>query len=84
VVVLDVLSWPAGSRPHIYLEPPFIAPSLDLYASFQNLGTSDEWLLLDGHSPVADDGLLSWTGRVWNRDRQLLASGGGQSVFRHT
>jgi acyl-CoA thioesterase-2 len=84
LVVLDVLSWPAGSRPHAYLEPPFIAPSLDLYASFQHSGASSDWLLLDGHSPVAADGLLSWTGRVWSRDRQLITSGGGQAVFRHT
>jgi acyl-CoA thioesterase-2 len=84
LVVLDVLSWPAGSRPHAYLEPPFIAPSLDLYASFQQAGTDEEWLLLDGHSPVADDGLLSWNGRIWTRGRKLVASGGGQAVFRHT
>jgi acyl-CoA thioesterase-2 len=84
LVVLDVMSWPAGSRPHAYLEPPFIAPSLDLYVSFHRSGTSHDWLLLDGHSPVARDGLLSWHGRVWTRDQQLLASGGGQAVFRHT
>ena len=84
LIVLDVGSWPAGSRPHMYLEPPFIAPSLDLYASFQYSGTASEWLLLDAHSPVAQGGLLSWTGRVWSRQRRLLASGGGQAVFRHT
>jgi acyl-CoA thioesterase len=84
LIVLDVGSWPAGSRPHAYLDPPFIAPSLDLYASFQHSGVSSEWLLLDAHSPVAGDGLLSWTGRVWSRDRRLIASGGGQAVFRHT
>ena len=84
LIVLDVGSWPAGSRPHAYLEPPFIAPSLDLYASFQSPGSSSEWLLLDAHSPVAQGGLLSWTGRVWSRQRRLIASGGGQAVFRHT
>jgi acyl-CoA thioesterase II len=84
LIVLDVGSWPAGSRPHMYLEPPFIAPSLDLYASFQYPGSSSEWMLLDAHSPVAHAGLLSWTGRVWSDDRRLLASGGGQAVFRHT
>jgi len=82
LVVLDVGSWPAGSRPHAYAEPPFIAPSLDLYASFQQPGVSSEWLLLDAHSPVASAGLLSWTGRIWSRERRLVASGGGQAVFR--
>ena len=84
LIVLDVGSWPAGSRPHAYRDPPYIAPSLDLYASFQYPGGSSEWLLLDAHSPVAQGGLLSWTGRVWSRDRRLVASGGGQAVFRHT
>ncbi len=84
LIVLDVGSWPAGSRPHAHLDPPYIAPSLDLYASFQFPGASSEWLLLDAHSPVAHGGLLSWTGRVWSRDRRLIASGGGQAVFRHT
>ena len=84
LIVLDVGSWPAGSRPHMYLEPPYIAPSLDLYASFQYPGGSSEWLLLDAHSPVAHGGLLSWTGRVWSKERRLIASGGGQAVFRHT
>ncbi|HVT42679.1 MAG TPA: hypothetical protein VHD39_06815, partial [Acidimicrobiales bacterium] len=84
LIVLDVGSWPAGSRPHVYLEPPFIAPSLDLYASFQYPGSDSPWILLDAHSPVAHAGLLSWTGRVWSEDRHLIASGGGQAVFRHT
>jgi acyl-CoA thioesterase II len=84
LIVLDVGSWPAGSRPHAHLEPPFIAPSLDLYASFQHPGSAAEWLLIDAHSPVARGGLLSWTGRIWSEDRRLVASGGGQAVFRHT
>jgi acyl-CoA thioesterase II len=84
LIVLDVMSWPAGSRPHAYLEPPFIAPSLDLYAAFTQPGTEEDWLLIDGHSPVAEGGLLSWTGRVWGRSGRLIAHGGGQAVFRHT
>ena len=49
-------TWGAG-RPGrgrtCHLEPPFIAPSLDLYASFQYPGSTSEWMLLDAHSPVA-------------------------------
>ena len=84
VVVLDVGSWPAGHRPHAHRDHGFIAPSLDLYASFQDPPGSSGWLLLDAHSPVARDGLLSWTGRIWSERRSLMASGGGQAVFRHT
>ena len=84
LIVLDVGSWPAGSRPHAYLDPPYIAPSLDLYASFQHPGGSSEWLLLDAHSPGRAGGPAVWTGRVWSKDRRMIASGGGQAVFRHT
>jgi acyl-CoA thioesterase II len=84
LVLLDVMSWPAGGRPHAHADPPFIAPSLDLYTSFQHAGAPTDWILLDGHAPVAADGLLSWNGRLWSRSRQLIASGGGQAVFRHT
>ncbi len=82
LVVLDVGSWPSGSRPHAYRQPPYIAPSLDLYAAFHGRGQRSEWLLLDAHSPLAQDGMLAWTGRVWSQDRRLLASGGGQALFR--
>ena len=82
LVVLDVGSWPSGSRPHAYRQPAYIAPSLDLYAAFHGPGHHSEWLLLDAHSPLAQDGMLAWTGRVWSEDRRLLASGGGQALFR--
>jgi acyl-CoA thioesterase-2 len=84
LILLDVGSWPAGSRPHAYAEPPFIAPSLDLYAAFHHTGSASDWVLIDAHSPVAGDGLLGWTGRLWSEDRHLIASGGGQALFRHT
>ncbi len=82
LVVLDVGSWPSGSRPHAYLDPGYIAPSLDLYAAFHGPGHESEWVLLDAHSPLAQHGMLAWTGRVWSEDRRLLASGGGQALFR--
>ena len=63
-------------------EPPYIAPSLDLYASFQYPGSSSDWLLLDAHSPVAHAGLLSWTGRVWSRARWSLTLARGARFWR--
>ena len=84
LIVLDVGSWPAGSRPHMYLDPPYIAPSLDLYASFQYPGFIVGVALVGCAFAGRAGGLLSWTGRVWSRERRLVASGGGQAVFRHT
>ena len=82
VVLIDVQSWPAAHRPHAWKQAPVYAPSLDLYVAFHEPAPWGEWLLTDGHSAVAADGLMSWTGRLWGRDRQLLASGGGQLLVR--
>ena len=84
LIVLDVVSWPAGSRPHAHTEPSVHRPQPRPLRGVSTPRPSDDWLLLDGHSPVAGDGLMSWTGRIWTRDRHLVASGGGQAVFRHT
>ena len=84
LIVLDVRSWPAGHRPHAHLEQGFIAPSLDLYASFQHPAHGREWLLLDGHSPVAEAGCCRGTAGCGPVTAALVASGGGQAVFRHT
>jgi acyl-CoA thioesterase-2 len=82
VVLLDVQSWPAASRHHAWREHSFIAPSLDLYTAFHEPAPDSEWLLADGHAPTAGDGLFGWTGRVWSSKRRLVASGGGQALFR--
>ncbi len=82
VVLIDVVSWPAAHRPHAWQQPPFIAPSLDLYVAFHQPRPDDPWLLADGHSAIAADGLMGWTGRLWSSDRALVASGAGQLLCR--
>jgi acyl-CoA thioesterase II len=82
VILVDVQSWPAAHRPHAYLEPPFYAPSLDLYVAFHDPRPQAEWLLTDGYGPIARDGLMGWTGRLWAPDGALVASGGGQLLCR--
>jgi len=83
VVLIDVQSWPAAHRPHAYKQLPIYAPSLDLSVAFHR-STSRDWLLMDGHSPVGEAGLLGWTGRLWDDERRLIASGGGQLLCRPT
>lgn len=82
LVLIDVVSWPSAHRPHAYLQPPFIAPSLDLYVAFHQPCPDDPWLLTDGHGAIAGDGLMGWTGRLWSSDRTLVASGAGQLLCR--
>jgi acyl-CoA thioesterase len=44
--------------------------------------TEDEWLLVEGVSPLATGGLASVTARVWDRAGRLLASGGQTMLCR--
>jgi acyl-CoA thioesterase-2 len=82
LVLVDIQSWPAAQQPHAWSEPPFIAPSLDLYVAFHDPRPASAWLLCDGHGPIARDGLFGWTGRLWTTDGHLVASGGGQLLSR--
>jgi acyl-CoA thioesterase-2 len=82
LVLVDVQSWPAASRPHVRGVQQFYAPSLDLYVAFQDPQPDSEWLLCDGYAPVAQHGLMGWTGRLWSPDGHLAASGAGQLLCR--
>jgi acyl-CoA thioesterase-2 len=82
LILIDVVSWPAASRPHMYKQPPIYAPSMDLYVAFHAAAADDPWLLADGHSTWAGEGLMNWTGRLWSSQRTLIASGMGQLLCR--
>jgi acyl-CoA thioesterase II len=82
VILVDVQSWPAASRYHAWRQPPFIAPSLDLYVAFHEPTPDAAWLLADGVAPTAAAGLIGWTGRLWTEAGRLVASGGGQLLCR--
>jgi acyl-CoA thioesterase-2 len=81
-LLIDLPSWPSGHRPHAWQQPPFIAPTLDLNVAFHRLAADEPWLLLEGTSPVANDALMGWTGRLWTPSGRLVASGGGQTMFK--
>jgi len=82
LILIDVQSWPSAARQHVEQPPRFIAPSLDLYVAFHDPQPASDWLLCDGHAPVAKDGLMAWNGRLWSVDRRLIASGAGQMLCR--
>jgi acyl-CoA thioesterase-2 len=82
VILVDLPSWPAGHRPHAWRQAPFIAPTLDLNVAFHRRTAGEEWLLCDGSAPLSTAGLLPWTARVWSTSGQLMASGGGQCLYR--
>lgn len=82
VILVDLPSWPSAQRRHAWQRPPFVAPTLDLSVAFHRPTSGEDWLLCDGVAPVSTNGLFGWTGRVWSTSRELLASGGGQCLYR--
>ena len=82
VVLLDIQSWPSASPVHAWKQHSFIAPNLDLYCAFHQSGSDTEFVLADGFAPVAADGLMGFTAKLWSRDRRLIASGAGQLLCR--
>ncbi len=81
VLWIDLVGWNAVTIPHGY-PPKYIAPNLDLTVQFHQPALGETWLLCDGHAPVARDGLVGTTGRVWTTDGRLIASGTAQLICK--
>jgi len=81
LILLDTMSWPAVRSAYVE-QPVFIAPSLDVSAQFHALAPESDWLLCETTAEKACDGLIGYRSRVWSRERQLLALGGGQLMCR--
>src|SRR5262245_49601661 len=82
LIPIDTFGLPAASQAHAWLNPaPAIAVTVDLNVGFHRQ-SEDEWLLVEAVSPLATEGLASATGRVWDRDGRLLASGGQTMLCR--
>ncbi len=73
LILLDTFGWPAVYERHKGTD--FTAPNLDISVSFHRSAAASEWLLIDHECPIADDGLLGVSGRVWSEDGSLLATG---------
>jgi acyl-CoA thioesterase II len=76
LILLDTFGWPAAYQR--YRGVDYTAPNLDISVCFHQFGTRSEWLLVDHECPVAADGLLGASGRVWDGDGRLLATGTAQ------
>ena len=80
-IALDTYSFPSFARAH---DAPieWIAPNVDLHCTFHRDASASPWLLAVGRTPAATGGLAGFTSEVWSEDGRLLASGGGQMLFR--
>ena len=54
----------------------------DLTVQFHGFAPETEWMLADGVVPLAQDGLLGCTSRLWSEGGRLLATGTSKHVCR--
>jgi acyl-CoA thioesterase II len=81
LLLADTVGWPAAVRAY-RSAVPYYAPSIDVTVRFHAGAPATPWLLVQGRSPVARDGLVASTVSVWSGDGTLLASGGQQMLCR--
>lgn len=87
LLLLDTFGWPAASGAHAWRsypspEPAFIAPNVDLHATFVRFEPDEPWLLVEARSPAGADGLLTAHLSVWSARGPLLASGSQTMLVR--
>jgi acyl-CoA thioesterase len=81
LAVADASMWPAAT--HAYTgDMAYIAPSLDLAVQFHSEAPDSEWLLVEGRSPFAADGLVGGTASVWSCEGRLVATALQQMLCR--
>ncbi|HYU39529.1 MAG TPA: thioesterase family protein [Acidimicrobiia bacterium] len=81
LLLADTVGWPAAVRAY-RSNLSYYAPSIDVTVRFHACPPHSPWLLVEGRSPVARDGLVASTVSVWSGDGALLASGGQQMLCR--
>jgi len=78
---LDFPGWNATIAAHQW---PFryLTPNLDLTVQFHAFAPEADWMLADGVVPLAQDGLLGSSSRLWTEDGRLLATGTSKHLCR--
>jgi acyl-CoA thioesterase II len=76
LILLDTFGFPAAYQHYRSWE--YLAPNLDTSAWFHNFSPHCEWLLIDCECSVAARGLMGVSGRVWDSEGKLLATGSAQ------
>jgi acyl-CoA thioesterase len=78
---LDFPGWNATIAAHAW-PFPYLTPNLDLTIQFHAFAPATRWILADGIVPVAQDGLIGCSSRLWSEDGRLLASGTSKHLCR--
>ena len=81
-ILVDTFQWPAAVRGHDGATLAYAAPSLDLTCQFHQDASASDWLFVQAQSPVAADGLVAGTARIWDTAGRLVASGSQTMLCR--
>lgn len=82
LLMIDTMQWPAAALRHACHRPGYVAPTIELSVNFHASAPEDSWLLCVAEAPVARDGLVHGTARVFSQDATLLASGTSHMLCR--
>jgi acyl-CoA thioesterase len=78
---LDFPGWNATIAAHAW-PFPYLTPNLDLTVQFHAFAPGSTWMLADGVVPLARDGMVGCTSRLWGEDGRLLATGTSKHLCR--
>jgi acyl-CoA thioesterase len=78
---LDFPGWNATIAAHAW-PFPYLTPNLDLTVQFHRFAPEQEWILAEGVVPLAREGLVGCSARLWSESGELLASGSSKHVCR--
>ncbi|HEY2768329.1 MAG TPA: thioesterase family protein [Solirubrobacteraceae bacterium] len=76
LILLDTFGFPAAYQRYRSWE--YLAPNLDTSTWFHHFNPECEWLLIDHECIDAAHGLMAVSGRVWDTEGSLLATGAAQ------
>lgn len=76
LILLDTFGFPAAHQR--YRSWDYLAPNLDTSLWLHRFNPACEWLLVDHECTVAADGLMGVSGRIWDTEGALLATGAAQ------
>jgi acyl-CoA thioesterase len=76
LILLDTFGFPAAYQKYRSWE--YLAPNLDTSVWFHQFGPACEWLLIDHECILAEHGFMAASGRVWDTEGRLLATGSAQ------
>lgn len=73
LILLDTFGFPAAYQR--YRSWDYLAPNLDTSLWIHRFNPACEWLLVDHECSVAADGLMGVSGKIWDTEGRLLATG---------